>query len=84
MPGERDVPSVPRYESVRAESRRFGRNHFLEVSRKKLVEEGRATEFVLVARGYVDKDGTRRWSRFITVPDEDEMKEWLAQAILQV
>lgn len=73
------------YESVKEETRKFGRNSYVEVSRKRLLEDGHeATEFVLVTRGFFDRDGTKKWTRFVTLPDEPEVRTWLAEALAKL
>ena len=69
------------YETLREETRRIGHNGYLEVARRRLVEGGQAVEFLVVTRGFFDADGTKRWTRFVTVPDEAETRAWLADAL---
>lgn len=72
---------MPNYVSLKEETKVFGKNNYMEVARKRLVEENASTEFILVTRGYLDADGGKRWSRFVTIPDEPEMKAWLQEAL---
>lgn len=69
------------YVTVREDTFRFGTNGYVEVARKRLVEEGVASEFVLLTRGFVDSDGRKRWTRFVTLPADPEMVGWLAEAL---
>ena len=73
--------SMATYETLSEEARGFGTNGYLEVARKRLLEDGGATDFVLVTRGVYEKDGTKRWTRFVTLPDDAEMRAWLAEAL---
>lgn len=73
------------YESLTEETRTFGKNSYVEVSRKRLVDEqDRASEFVLVTRGFYDRDGRKRWTRFVTLPDDAEVKAWVREALTRV
>lgn len=72
------------YESLKEDTKTFGKNSYVEVSRKRLVENGESTEFVLVTRGFFDKDGTKKWTRFVTLPAEPEVRAWVVQALDRV
>lgn len=50
---------------------RLGANGFVEVVHKRAtLADGRVREFVLIARGYVTRDGQRRTKSLVTVPAE--------------
>lgn len=72
------------FDLVREQTRPFGQNSYLEVSRKRLSENGETTEFLLVTRGFFAPDGQKRWTRFVTLPDDPEMRRWLAEALATV
>ena len=72
------------YETVRADVRRFGKNSYLEVSRQRLVEGRTTTDFLVVTRGFYEKDGRRTWTRFVTLPDDKELKAWVREALRRV
>lgn len=71
------------YETLREDTLRFGANGYLEVARKRLVEAGEASEFVLLTRGFVEADGRKRWTRFVTLPDDPRTLAWLAESLLR-
>lgn len=76
---------MPSYQTLKESRKEFGRNHYLEVSRQKLKEPATdETEFILVTRGWIEKDGSKKWSRFVTLPDDPEMVKWLASALTEV
>ena len=75
---------MPGYQTLKEERKRFGRNNYLEVSRQKLKEGAKPTEFILVTRGWIEKDGSKKWSRFVTLPDDPDMVKWLAKTIQEV
>lgn len=72
------------FDLVNEQTRPFGQNSYLEVSRKRLTENGETTEFLLVTRGFYASDGAKRWTKFVTLPDDEETKRWLAQALGEV
>jgi hypothetical protein len=72
------------YETLHENLRRFGKTGFLEVSRKRVAaHEGGSPgeEFILVTRGFFAQDGTKKWTRFVTLPDDAETRAWLADAL---
>ncbi len=69
------------FETVKAEEVEFGRNNFIEVARKKAVSEEGEREFVSLSRGYYLPDGTKKWKSSITLPDEEEKREKIAELV---
>lgn len=69
------------YEVLRGDVKRFGKNSYLEVTRQRLVTHGTQTEFLVVTRGFFDPDGTRYWTRLVTIPDDKELKAWLRRSL---
>ena len=59
----------------------FGRNNFIEVARKKAVGDDGEREFISLSRGYHLPDGTKKWKASITLPDEEEKREKIAELI---
>ena len=72
------------YETVRVDLRRFGKNSYREVSRQRLTEGKRTTDFLVVTRGFFEKDGTKTWTRFVTIPDDPALKKWLRASLGKV
>lgn len=69
------------FETVRAEKKQFGRNNFLEVARKKAITDEGENEFISLSRGYFLPDGTERFKKSLTIPDDEEMKNFVAEMI---
>jgi len=47
------------FETIKAEEVKFGRNNFIEISRKKAVTDNNETEFISIARGFYLADGEK-------------------------
>lgn len=71
------------YETVREETRTFEPEGYLEVARKRLTDGPETAEFLVVTRGHLAPDGTKRWTRFVTTPADEPTRRWLAEAILR-
>ncbi|MCD6461648.1 MAG: hypothetical protein J7L61_02780 [Thermoplasmata archaeon] len=69
------------FETLKAEKKDFGRNNFIEVARKKATTEDGETEFISISRGYYLQDGTERFKKSIAIPDDSEMKNFVAEMI---
>ena len=62
----------------------FGKNNFLEVARKRAVSKSGTTEFISLSRGYTMKDGSERYKSSISIPDEEEVRKFLAEHIQNI
>jgi hypothetical protein len=69
------------FEIIEAEEIKFGRNNFIEVSRKKAVTEGSDIEFVSIARGFYLNNGEKGWKGSITLPSEKDKRKQIAELI---
>lgn len=67
--------------TVSAEKIEFGRNNFIEVARKKAITDEGESEFISISRGYYLPDGTERFKKSLTIPDEVEIKEFVISRI---
>lgn len=69
------------YETIHETTHRIGRTGYLEVARKRLKEDENETDFIVLTRGFYAKDGGKKWTRFVTIPDEPDAREWLAKQV---
>ncbi len=78
---EPERKSDVRFETVSADTVSFGKNNFLEIARKKAITDDGENEFISLSRGYYLSDGSARFKRSLTIPDEEEIKEFVAEKI---
>jgi len=69
------------FETIRAEKVNFGRNNFLEIARKRAKTSDGTNEFISVSRGYYLPDKTERFKRSLTIPDDPEVRSFVADKI---
>lgn len=69
------------FETVKAEEVKFGKNNFLEVARKKAISEEGENEFIAISRGFFLPDGSKRFKKSLAIPDEAEIKDFVAKNI---
>ncbi len=67
--------------TIKAEKIPFGRNNFIEVARKKAVTGDGENEFISLSRGYYLPDGTERFKKSVTIPDDAKIKEFVVEKI---
>lgn len=70
-----------RFETVNAERIPFGRKNFLEIARMRAVTPEGENEYISLSRGYYLSDGSTKFKRSITVPDDAKIKEFIAEKI---
>ncbi|HYU07199.1 MAG TPA: hypothetical protein VEM77_08490, partial [Thermoplasmata archaeon] len=69
------------FETIKAEKVNFGRNNFLEIARKRAKTSEGTNEFISVSRGYYLPDKTERFKRSLTIPDDPEVRAFVADKI---
>ena len=72
------------FETIASERIAFGKNNFLEVARKKAVSAEGTTEFVSISRGYTMKDGSERYKSSLTIPDDEEVRQFLIENLSSI
>lgn len=70
------------YETIDETTRDFGNRSYLQVARKRVTDGDGATEFIVVTRGFYDDDDSRRWTKFVTIPEDPDLVEWVGTALL--
>src|SRR4030067_1176082 len=70
-----------RFETWSAEKIPFGKNNFLEVARKKAITDEGDSEFISVSRGYYLPDGSEKYKKSITIPDDPAIKAFVTEKI---
>jgi len=69
------------FETIKSEKVNFGRNNFLEIARKRAKTAEGTNEFISVSRGYYLPDKTERFKRSLTIPDDPEVRAFVADKI---
>lgn len=73
-----------RFETLSSEKIPFGKNNFLEVARKKAITEDGVNEFISVSRGYYLPDGSEKYKKSITIPDDPSIKSFVIDRITKL
>jgi hypothetical protein len=70
------------YETILSEYVDYGRNKFIEISKKKVVPENAV--FLNISKGYYTPDGSKRYQRGIGFPPEEEIVNGLIEKLQAV
>lgn len=73
-----------RFETLNSEKIPFGKNNFLEVARKKAITDDGVSEFISVSRGYYLPDGSEKYKKSITIPDDPGIKSFVTERIAKL
>ncbi len=69
------------FETLKAKEVKFGKNSFIEISRRKVITPAGENKFIAISRGYYLPDETKRWRSSIALPNEKEKREEIAKYI---
>ncbi|WP_019178370.1 hypothetical protein [Methanomassiliicoccus luminyensis] len=69
------------FETVSSEKITFGKTNFIEVARKRAVSKDGATEFISLSRGYTLRDGSERYKKSLTIPDDQDIKDFIIEQL---
>ena len=72
------------FDTIKSEKIPFGKNNFIEVARKKAVANDGENEFISISRGYFLPNNEARFKKSITIPDDENIKKFIAEKLLQV
>jgi hypothetical protein len=67
--------------TISSEKIPFGRNNFIEIARKKAITEDGENEFISLSRGYYLPDGSERFKKSVTIPDDAKIKDFVVEKI---
>jgi hypothetical protein len=83
MEMRREESSV-KFDTVKAEEVKFGKNNFIEVARKKAIVEEGENEFIAISRGFFLPDGTKRFKKSIAIPDDKEIRQFISKHVKDI
>jgi len=69
------------FETIDAKDVKFGKNNFIEISKRKVKTPVGENEFIAISRGYYLPDGSKRWRSSIALPTEKDKREEIAKLI---
>ena len=72
------------YETVKAKEVKFGKNSFIEISKRRVKTPIGDNEFIAISRGYYLADKSKRWRASIALPNEKDKREKIAEFIKSI
>jgi len=73
-----------KFDTVKAEEVKFGKNNFIEVARKKAIVEEGENEFIAISRGFFLPDGTKRFKKSIAIPDDEHIRAFISKHVKDI
>ena len=64
--------------------RRIGDEGYVEIVLRRVFDSGQASDFLVLARGYLKSDGSKRGTKFLTIPASLDHVRWLREALEEV
>ncbi len=72
------------FETIKAEEVSFGNNNFIEVAKKRAVDNERSSEFISISRGFFGFNGEKRCKKSITIPLNDDVVNFVANKVKEL
>ncbi len=72
------------FETISSEKIKFGKNNFIEVARKRAVTKEGESQFISVTRGYYLQDGSERFKKSLTIPDDPAIKSFIVEKLAHI
>jgi len=69
------------FKTLKAKEVKFGKNSFIEISKRTVETPAGENEFIAISRGYYMPDNTKRWRSSIALPSEKDKREKIADLI---
>lgn len=69
------------FKTIKSKEVKFGKNSFIEVSKRKVITPVGENEFIAISRGYYLPDETKRWRASIALPNEKDKRKKIADLI---
>ena len=69
------------FQTLKSKEIKFGRNSFIEISKRKVITPVGENEFIAISRGFYLSDKTKRWRSSIALPNEKDKREKIAELI---
>ncbi len=72
------------FEILKAEEIKFGKNNFIEISRKKAITKEGENEFISLSRGFFLPNGEKRFKTSVTIPLSFEIVEFITAKLREM
>lgn len=69
------------FKTIKSKEIKFGKNSFIEISKRKVVTPVGENEFIAISRGYYLPDKTKGWRASIALPNNKSKRDEIAKLI---
>jgi len=70
------------FQTLKSKEVKFGKNNFIEISKRNVKTPSGENEFYAISRGYYLQDGTKRWRASIALPTDKEKRKEISDLII--
>ena len=72
------------FKTLRSKEIKFGKNSFIEISKRRVITPVGKNDFIAISRVYYLPDNTKRWRSSIALPNEKEKRENIAKLLKEL
>lgn len=76
--------SPAKFEVINEKTLKFGKNKFLEISRKKAVTPEGENEFISISKGFFTPDGQKRFKNALGFEFNQELLKQVSEALMSI
>lgn len=69
------------FKTLKSKEVKFGKNSFIEISKRKVLTPLGENEFIAISRGYYHPDNSKVWRASIALPNDKSKRELIAKFI---
>ncbi len=69
------------FETIETKTYEYGKNGFVEVSKKRAVDKEKTTEFISMSKGFYVEGGAKKYMKNITLPMNRELLTQLSGSL---
>jgi hypothetical protein len=69
------------FETLKSKEVKFGKNNFIEISKRRVKTPIGENVFIAISRGYYLPDKSKRWRASFALPNEKDIREKIADMI---
>lgn len=73
-----------RFETLKSEELKFGNNKFLEVARKKAIDNDNENEFISLSSGFFAPDGSKRFRKNFSLPVDKGVVDFIGKKLKEM
>lgn len=74
-------PAPVKFETLKSEEIKFGKDKFLEIARKKAITSEGENTFISLSKGFVTKTGEKRYDKSFAIPVDEKVVQFITEKL---